>query len=113
MALKRMALQIGMGTDIRGVNATTAAKRALEDAIRRNALTVAPAFGQKPDDMKVEVRIGVPDPETVDRDVVLAVLPYGSATLEVVEGGLKIPHERRDDATLIAHAATIVRLDLS
>jgi uncharacterized protein (TIGR02058 family) len=112
MALKRMALQIGMGTDIRGTNATTAATRALQDAIRRNALTVARAFGQQPGEMQVEVRIGVPDPETVDRDAVLAVLPYGSATLEVVSGGLKIPHEGRDDATLIAHAATIVRLDL-
>lgn len=112
MTLKRVALQIGMGTDIRGANPTTAAKRALEDAIRRNALTVARAFGQEPEAMQVDVRIGVPDPESVDRDAVLAVLPYGSATLEVVKGGLKIPHEGRDDATLIAHAATIVRLDL-
>ncbi len=112
MAHKRMALQIGMGTDIRGVNPTKAAKRALKDAIRRNALTIAPAFGQKPDDMIVEVRIGVPDPEQVDHKQVLDVLPYGTASIEVVAGGLKIPHDGRDDATLIAHAVTTVRLAL-
>lgn len=112
MALKRMALQLGMGTDIRGVNSTTAAKRALLDAIRRNALTIAPALGRDPEEMHVEVRIGVPDPETVDTAEVLSVLPYGTATIEVVAGGLKIPHDGRPDATLIAHAATVVRLDV-
>ena len=112
MALKRVALQIGMGTDIRGTNSTTAAKRALLDAIRRNALTVAPALGKRPEDMHVEVRIGVPDPETVDQEEVLSVLPYGTASIEVVAGGLKIPHEGRDDATLLAHASTVVRLEI-
>jgi uncharacterized protein (TIGR02058 family) len=113
MPLKRMALQIGMGTDIRGINPTTAAKRALEDAIRRNALTVAKAFGQEPESMHVEVRIGVPRPHQVDKEEVLSVLPYGTATIEVIEGGLEIPHEGRSDATLIAHAATIVRLEMA
>ena len=112
MALKRMVLQIGMGTDIRGVDSTKAAKRALLDAIRRNALTIAPALGKDPNDMHVEVRIGVPDPETVNREDVLSVLPYGKSTIEIVAGGLKIPHDGRPDATLIAHAVTIVRLDV-
>jgi len=112
MAAKRMALQIGMGTDIRGGDSTTAAKRALLDAIRRNALTISRVLGQEPDDMQVEVRVGVPRPETVDQEAVLSALPYGSATLEVVAGGLEIPHEGSQDCTLIAHAATIVRLNI-
>ena len=61
----------------------------------------------------VEVRIGVPRPDEVDREAVLSVLPYGTATIEVIEGGLEIPHEGRSDATLIAHAATIVRLEMA
>ena len=35
-------------------------------------------YDRTPEDMLVDVRIGVPRPETVDRDKVLAVLPYGT-----------------------------------
>lgn len=112
MAMKRMALQIGMGTDIRGGDSTKAAARALRDALWRNALTIAPALDRSPQDMRVEVRIGVPRPETVDEAEVLAVLPYGNGSLAVVEGGLAIPHDGRDDETLVAHAAASVYLDI-
>ena len=110
MSGKRMALQIGMGTDIRGTDPTKAAVRALRDALWHNALTIAPALGQSPDAMQVEVRIGVPRPERVDKEAVLAALPHGTGTIEVVEGGLEIPNEAGTDATLIAQAAAIVRL---
>ena len=43
MALKRVALEIGMGTDIRGGDYTKAAVRALRDALWHNSLTVAGA----------------------------------------------------------------------
>jgi uncharacterized protein (TIGR02058 family) len=36
MALKRMVLEIGMGTDIRGADPTKAAVRALRDALWHN-----------------------------------------------------------------------------
>ena len=112
MAWKRMVLQIGMGTDIRGADPTKAAVRALRDALWHNSLTIAGALGQSTDAMRVEVRIGVPHPERVDREAVLAALPHGTGTVEVVEGGLEIPNEAGTDATLIAQAAAIVRLDV-
>ena len=112
MALKRMALEIGMGTDIRGGDYTKAAVRALRDALWHNSLTVATAVGKSADDMKVEVLIGVPKPELVDKDEVLAVLPHGSGTITVVEGGLEIANEAGTDKTVIAQAAAVVRLDL-
>ena len=62
--------------------------------------------------MRVEVTIGVPHPERVDHTAVLAVLPHGSGTVNVVEGGLEIPNDAGTDSTLIAHAAAVVRLDL-
>jgi uncharacterized protein (TIGR02058 family) len=37
MALQRMVLQIGMGTDIRGADSTKAAVRALRDALWHNS----------------------------------------------------------------------------
>ena len=91
MAWKRMVLQIGMGTDIRGVDYTKAAVRALRDALWHNALSVADALGQDVDSMRVEVTIGVPKPEQVDKQAVLDVLPHGTGTVTVVQADWKSP----------------------
>ncbi|MEQ9641594.1 MAG: Lin0512 family protein [Alphaproteobacteria bacterium] len=112
MSWQRVVLEIGMGTDIRGREPTKAAVRALRDALWHNSLTVTRALGMDTDAMRVEVTIGVPHPEQVDHAAVLAVLPHGTGTVEVVEGGLEIPNEEGDNATLLAHAAAVVRLDL-
>jgi uncharacterized protein (TIGR02058 family) len=113
MPLKRMVLEIGMGTDIRGADSTKAATRAVRDALWRNSLSIAPALGLSLDAMQIDIRIGVPKPETVDKAAVLAVLPYGKGTVEVVDGGLVIPNDAGSDATMIAHAAVVVRLDVA
>jgi uncharacterized protein (TIGR02058 family) len=112
MAMKRLVLQVGMGTDIRGRDYTKAAVRALRDALWHNSLTVAAALGQPVDAMQVEVTVGVPHPELVDEAAVLAVLPHGSGSLRVVEGGLEIPNEEGTGATVVANAAAVVRLDV-
>ena len=112
MPLKRMVLEIGMGTDIRGADSTKAAVRALRDALWRNSLSIADALGQPREAMRIEVLIGVPRPQTVDTAQVLAVLPYGTGTVRVVEGGLEIANDAGTDTTLIAHAAAIVRLEV-
>ncbi|WP_428535065.1 Lin0512 family protein [Rhodopila sp.] len=113
MALKRMVLEIGMGTDIRGAEPTKAAVRALRDALWHNSLSVAAALGLDTDQMQVEVTIGVPHPERVDKDAVLAVLPHGSGTVTVVDGGLEITTDDGTNATLIANAAAVVWLDIA
>jgi len=112
MTSKRMVLQIGMGTDIRGADYTKAAIRALRDALWHNALSVADAVGLPVDAMQVEVTIGVPRPERVDTDAVLAVLPHGTGTVHVVEGGLEIPNDAGTNTTVIANVAALVRLDI-
>src|SRR5690606_4732222 len=93
MTMKRMAVEIGMGTDIRGADYTKAAVRALRDALWHNALSVANALGRDTDDMFVEILIGVPKPDRIDKAQVLAVLPHGTGTVTVVEGGLEIPDD--------------------
>ena len=113
MALKRMVLQIGMGTDIRGADYTKAAVRALRDALWHNALSAADAVGLPVDSMQVEVTIGVPRPDQVDREAVLAVLPHGTGTVRVVEGGLEIPNDAGTNTTVVANAAAVVRLDIA
>ncbi len=112
MPLKRMVLQIGMGTDIRGADYTKAAVRALRDALWHNSLSVADALGQHVDSMQVEVTIGVPHPERVDKAAVLAILPHGTGTVNVVDGGLEIPNDAGTNSTVIANAAAVVRLNI-
>ena len=112
MAMKRVVVEIGMGTDIRGTDYTKAAVRALRDALWHNSLSVADAVGLHVDSMRVEVTIGVPKPDLVDKAQVLAVLPHGSGTVNVVEGGLEIPNDAGTNSTVIANAAAVVRLDV-
>ena len=112
MTWKRMVLQIGMGTDIRGADYTKAAVRALRDALWHNSLSIADAAGLPVDAMQVEVTIGVPRPDRVDKEAVLAVLPHGTGTVRVVEGGLEIPNDAGTNTTVIANAAAVVRLDI-
>ncbi len=107
-----MVLEIGMGTDIRGGDSTKAAVRALRDALWHNSLTIGEVAGGSSDDMWVKVRVGVPNPETVDKQAILDVLPHGSGEAEVVAGGLSIPKAGSSDVTLIAHACAIVYMDV-
>jgi uncharacterized protein (TIGR02058 family) len=110
--MKRVAVEIGMGTDIRGTDYTKAAVRALRDALWHNSLSVAAALGKPVDSMFVEVHIGVPKPDRVDKAEVLKVLPHGTGTVTVVEGGLEIPSDAGTGSTVIASAAAVVRLDI-
>lgn len=112
MTMKRMAIEIGMGTDIRGADYTKAAVRALRDALWHNSLNVADALGKPTDSMVVEVLIGVPKPDLVDKAEVLKVLPHGTGTVKVFEGGLEIFNDAGTSSTVLAHAAAIVRLDV-
>ncbi len=112
MTMKRMAIEIGMGTDIRGADYTKAAVRALRDALWHNSLNVADAVGKPVDSMVVEVLIGVPKPDLVDKAEVLKVLPHGTGTVKVFEGGLEIFNDAGTGSTVLAHAAAIVRLDV-
>ena len=111
MALKRMIVEIGMGTDLTGADYTKAAVRALRDALWHNSLTIADALGQHVDAMQVKVIIGVPKPEKVDKAAVAAVLPHGTGEVDVVEGGLEIMNDAGTNLTVIANAA-VVYLDI-
>lgn len=112
MALKRMVLEMGQGTDIRGADSTKAAERAVRDALWRNNLQIADALGQPRENMDIVVRIGAPRADTIDTDAVAAVFPYGKIEVICEEGGLEITNPKRDDSTLLVHAAVVVRMDV-
>ena len=111
MTRKRMVIEMGMGTDIRGEDYTKAACRALKDALWHNSLGIADIIGVDVDSMWVEVRIGIPQPEKVNIEEVLSILPHGTGQVSCVKGGLEIENTNRNDFTLIANAAAIVYLD--
>lgn len=107
---RQMAIEIGMGTDLRGEDGTKAALRAVMDALRRNGLTVADALGFPKEKMLVDIRIGAPDPAGVDLAAVAAAAPYGVVTVEAVKGGLSVP--TASGATIIANAIVAVAFDM-
>jgi uncharacterized protein (TIGR02058 family) len=91
MMEKIMFIETGMGIDVHGQNVTTAAVRAIKNAIHYNSMpgirSVLP--GNSLDNMKVNVKLAVPcDKEKLDFDAVKEALPYGQVTVEVMDGGM-------------------------
>ena len=112
MAKTRMALELGMGTSLRKGDYTRAAVRAVQDALWRNSISFAEAFGFEKSDMLIDGQIGVQKPEAVDGDAVKAVLPYGNGGVRIVLGGLDIPKPDGDGVTILANAAIIISFDM-
>ena len=112
MAKKRVALEMGMGTDLRGEDMTKAACRAVKDALQRNSLTMAHALDLPKDAMIIELTVGVPKPDEVNLSDVCAVCPYGDISAKAVEGGLSILSWDGEGRTTMASAAIEVFFDI-
>lgn len=112
MARKRLVVEMGMGVDLHGQDYTKAAVRALRDALWHNSLSLVPALGYSRDSMEVEVEIGVAEPGQVDTAAVAEVLPYGTAVVTAVKGGLDIVNDDRSNTTVVANAAAVVYLNI-
>lgn len=113
MPRKRLLMEMGMGTDLRGQDYTKAAIRALKDALWHNSVSIAPALGYPRESMQVDVEIGVAKPSAVNHQQVADVLPYGHAQVRVVKGGLDIVNEETGNITVVANAAAVVYLDIA
>lgn len=119
MARKCFIIQMGMGIDQHGQEPTVAAARAVRNAIANNALLgVWDVAGlTDPNQMIVEVQVGVPYPEQVREEEVLAVLPFGQKSLRVENGGMVVQGRAipvlndKNDEMLIAVAAVTVYID--
>ncbi len=112
MATKRVILELGAGNDLHGGDYTKAAVRAVEDAIHHSSLSLIRSLEVDPKTMRVDVTIGVQQPDKVDRGVVKSTLPIGEVTVTVVKGGLDVADEAAGDVAVIASAAVEVRLEL-
>ncbi|MEL6967200.1 MAG: Lin0512 family protein [Pseudomonadota bacterium] len=109
-AKKRIIVEMGMGTDLYGEDATKAARRAVQDAIHHSSLLLFRHLGMDAQKMEIELRIAAPDPDAVDLATVAAELPYGQVKPTATRGGLRVVDG--DRVTTIVNVALIVRVDV-
>jgi len=102
---QRFIIEMGMGNDQYGGDYTKAAARAIEDAIRHSAIPLFEATGLSHDAMRVQVTIGVQQPEAVDCDALAQRLPRGRAEVRAVFGGLDVENPDTGKTLVIASAA--------
>ncbi len=120
MVRRRFVVEFGLGVDQHGQDPTNAARKAVADAISRSCLCgLREVVGLKDlNEMLVEVKVGCPYPEKVNRKEVLEVLPLGQKKVEIVPGGLTaqtiVQPELGDtsDEALVATAAVTVWVDM-
>jgi uncharacterized protein (TIGR02058 family) len=109
MAERAVLIQTGMGVDLHGADDSVAARRAVEDAIRRNSLLFLRQI-ERPEQVLVDVTLGTPHPERVDEAAVRAVFPLGEVRIEKRAGGLIVETGVRGDPVLVAIAAVRVSI---
>ena len=105
MTEQRMIIEMGMGNDQYGQDYTKAAARAIEDAIRHSALPIFEATGLTHDQMRVDVTVGVQNPNAVDCARLAGKLPRGRVSVKAVKGGLNVPNPDTGGLIVIATAA--------
>ena len=109
---KTLVLELGQGTSLRKESYTKAATRAVEDALWKNSIGIAGAFGFSKGSMIIDVTIGVQKPQEVDKEAIKKVLPYGNILVKPEFGGLDIASTNNTAKTIVAVAAILVSLDV-
>lgn len=102
---KRIILEMGTGNDLYGSDYTKAACRAVQDALHHSSIVLFKSLGYDHRNMRVQVTIGVQEPDKVDIARVCAELPRGRAEVVAVHGGLNVHDPEQDTTHVIATAA--------
>lgn len=105
MAEQRIILEMGTGNDLYGGDYTKAACRAVQDALHHSSIVLFRSLGYHHLDMRVQVTIGVQQPDRVDVAAVVAELPRGRAAVTVVHGGLDVHDPEQGTTHVVASAA--------
>lgn len=105
MTEKRIILEMGTGNDLYGMDYTKAACRAVQDALHHSSIVLFKSLGYDHREMRVQVTIGVQEPDQVDIARVCAELPRGRAEVTAVHGGLNVCDVEQNTTHVIATAA--------
>ena len=122
MDYRRYLVEVGTGIDLHGGDETKAAQRAVKDAISHSSMVglgqlfKVDSFAELEEALMVDVTIATPNPEKVDGDVVLSVLPEGKRRISVVEGGMAFPtastaEEAKTHGIVMANAVIVILVD--
>jgi uncharacterized protein (TIGR02058 family) len=92
---KRFIIEFGTGADLHGMDVNKAAKRAVKDAISHCCLcglteVLNLSEAGLNERLKIEVILSSPFSEKIDPVAAIADIPFGSASVEVREGGLSV-----------------------
>lgn len=120
---RRYLLEQGTGVDLHGKDETKAAQRAVKDAISHSSmiglssLFKIGSFEELEEAIMVDVTIATPNPDTVDGEAVLSILPEGNRRINIVKGGLLWPSkdiepEAKSHDIVMANAVIVVLVDL-
>jgi len=123
MDYRRYLLEVGTGIDLHGGDETKAAQRAVKDAISHSSMVGLGglfkfgSFSELEEALMVDVTVAAPNPEKVDGDAVLGVLPEGRRRITVVKGGLEFPaedtaEEARTQGVVMVNACIVVLVDV-
>lgn len=100
---QRLIIEMGMGNDLHGQDYTKAALRAIEDAFRHSSLPIFGVTGMRHEEMRVQVTVGVQEPEALDLEALRAKLPRGRAEVRAVKGGLNV--DSNGEVIVVAQAS--------
>ena len=120
---RRYLLENGTGVDLHGKDETKAAQRAVKDAISHSSmiglgsLFKIGSFEELEEALMVDVTIATPNPETVDGEAVLSVLPEGKRRINIINGGMMWPPMSIDPAAkshevVMVNAIIVVLIDV-
>ena len=123
MDYRRYLVEVGTGVDLHGMDETKAAQRAVKDAISHcsmvglGSLFKFENFNEMEDALMVDVTVASPNPEKVNGDEVLSILPEGRRRVKVVEGGLQFPTddtapEAKTHGIVLVNACIVVLVDV-
>ncbi len=120
---RKYLLENGTGVDLHGKDETKAAQRAVKDAISHSsmiglgALFKIGSFAELEDALMVDVTIATPNPDSVDGETVLGVLPEGKRRINIVKGGMMWPAEETEEdakahTVVMVNAIIVVLIDV-
>lgn len=102
---QRMIIEMGMGNDLHGMDYQKAARRAIKDAFRHSTLPIFGTLNIDTSEMRVQVTVGVQEPDKLDTNALAEMLPRGRATVTAVLGGQNVANPETGDKAVIATAA--------
>lgn len=119
MNYQRFLIEFGTGVDLHGMDATKAAQKAIKDAISHCCLCGVREILNVKDPgnaLHIQIKIGAPEPEKINTEELMHLMPFGTPEFEVVQGGLYIKGLREPkfgdgDHILLVNAALTVWID--